>query len=251
MMRSTSVRIFSNDSPSSGARLGSCSRIVPGLSLGATRSCSMCSRKSAIQSASSCNCLRNSSGGVSPGAVIRDAGNPACKLSRCKRRLMGRQDCLPHGSPLKRKTETEVERAEIFELVRVRIYTVVEANRADRQLVTQTSTNCITHVVQPNVFGSGQKIAGISKDRALQFAENWERVFNIEDGKKFAADRVTVIIVRTEIALGEAAHGRGTAIEKTFVDGNFSRFVGPAVGKRMDNASTRTERDRRLAEPTL
>src|SRR5438874_2977722 len=251
MMPSMSPSILSNDSPSSGPCLGSCARIAPGLSSGATRSCSMCSRKSAIQSASSCNCLRNSSGGVSPGAVIRDAGNPACKLSRCKRRLMGRQDCLPHGSPSKRKAETEVERAEIFELVRVRIHTVVEANRADRQLVTQTSTNCITHVVQPDVLRRRQQIASVSKYGALQFAENWECIFNIEDGKKFSADRMTMIIVRAEIALGEAAHGRGAAIEKTFVDGKFSRFVGAAVGKRMDNASTRTERDRRLAEPTL
>src|SRR6266480_4168452 len=160
---------------------------------------------------------------------------------------------LPTGKrlQLKRKTETEVERAEIFKLVRVRIYTVVEANRADRQLVTETSTNCIAHVVQPDVLRRRQQIASVSKYGALQFAENWECIFNVEDGKKFSADRVTMIIVRAEIALGEAAHGRGTAIEKTFVDGKFSRFVGAAVGKRMDNASTRTERDRRLAEPTL
>src|SRR5436309_9371966 len=81
----------------------------------------------------------------------------------------------------KRKTETEVERAEIFELVRVRINTVVEANRADRQFVTQTSTNRIAHVVQPNVLGSRQEIASVSKYGALQFAENWKCVFNIED----------------------------------------------------------------------
>src|SRR6266576_2588776 len=240
---STSLRIFSNDSPSSGARLGSRSRIVPGLSSGATRSCSTCSRKSAIQSASSCNCLRNSSGGVSPGAVIRDAGNPACKLSRCKRRLMGRQDCLPHASPSKRKAETEVERTEIFELVRVRIYTVVEANRADRQLVTQTSTNRVAHVVQPDVLRRRQQIASVSKYGALQFAENRECIFNIEDGKKFSADRMPVIIMRAEIALGEAAHGRGAAIEKPFVDGNRSCLVGAAGGERINNAGTRTERD--------
>src|SRR6266536_6234625 len=156
--RSTSARIFSNDSPSSGPCAGSCARIAPGFSPGATRNDSIFSRKSATQSANSCSCLRNSSRGVSPGAVIRDAGNPACKFSRCKRRLMGRQDCLPHGSPLKRKTETEVERAEIFKLVRVRIYTVVEANRADRQLVTQTSTNRVAHIVQPNVLGGRQQI---------------------------------------------------------------------------------------------
>ena len=57
---------------------------------------------------------------------------------------------------LKRKPETEVERAEIFELVRIRIHTVVEANRANRQLVTQTRANRVAHVVQPNVLGAGQ-----------------------------------------------------------------------------------------------
>src|SRR5207244_11867822 len=115
--------------------------------------------------------------------------------------LMGRQDCLPHGSPLKREAETEVERAKIFELVRVRIYTVVEANRTDRQLVTQTSTNCIAHVVQPDVLRCRQQIASVSKDGALQFAENWECIFNVEDGRKFSADRMTMIIVRVEIAV--------------------------------------------------
>ena len=144
---------------------------------------------------------------------------------------------------LKRKTKAEVERAEIFELVRIRIHTVVEANRADRQLVTQTRTNRIAHIVQPNVLGGRQQIASVSKHSALQFAENWERVFNIEDGKKFAADWMTVIIMRAEIALREAAHGRRTAVEKTFVDGNRSCFVGAAISKRMDNPTAGAERD--------
>src|SRR6476659_8360655 len=104
---------------------------------------------------------------------------------------------------LKRKAETEVERAEIFELARVRIDTVVETNRADRQLVTQTTTNRVPHIAQPNVLGGRQQISSISKHRALQFAENRECVFNIEDGKKFSTDRVTVIVVRAEFALAE------------------------------------------------
>src|SRR4030095_2652824 len=143
----------------------------------------------------------------------------------------------------KRKAKTEVERAEIFELVRVRIHTIVEANWADRQLVTQTPTNRVAHVVQPNVLGGRQQIASVSKYGALQFAENWECIFNVEDGKKFSTDRMTMIIMRAEIALGEAAHGRGAAIEKPFVDGNRSCLVGAAVGERINNAGTRTERD--------
>src|SRR5215467_9067865 len=127
-----------------------------------------------------------------------------------------------------------MERAEIFELVGIRIYAVVEANRTDRQLVTQTRTNRIAHIVQPNVLGAGQQIASVSKHGTLQFAENWERVFHIEDGKKFAAHWMTMIIMRAEIALVEAAHRRRTAIEKAFVDGNLRRFIGAAVGKRMN-----------------
>src|SRR6476659_2407156 len=96
---------------------------------------------------------------------------------------------------LKRKAETEVERAEIFKLARVRIHTVVEANRADRQFVTQTSTNRVAHIAKPNVLRGRQQIASVGKHGALQFAENWECVFNIEDRKKFSADRVAVIIV--------------------------------------------------------
>ena len=72
-------------------------------------------------------------------------------------------DSIVASRRLKRKTETEVERAEIFELVRVRIYTVIEANRPDRQLVTQTSTNRVAHVVQPDVLRRRQQIASVSK----------------------------------------------------------------------------------------
>src|SRR4029450_636005 len=109
------------------------------------------------------------------------------------------QHRMPRLRPLKRKAETEVERAEIFEFVRIRIHTIVEANGADWQLVTQTTTNRVAHVVQPNVLGGWQQVASVSKHGALQFAQDWECVFNIEDGKKFSADRMTVIIVRAEM----------------------------------------------------
>lgn len=142
-----------------------------------------------------------------------------------------------------RKTKTEMERAEIFVGARVGVHSIIESNWTDWQLVTQTSTNRVAHVVQPNVLGAGQQIASVSKYGALQLAENWECVFNIEDGEKFSADRMTVIVVRAEIALGETPHGRGTPIEKTFIDGNGRCFVGAAVGQRMDNATARTERD--------
>src|SRR5262249_4256276 len=167
--------------------------------------------------------------------------------------LNSASDRMPHAGSMrslernavasKRKTETEMERAEIFEFVGIRIHAVVETNRTNRQLVTQTGTNRIAHIVQPNVLGGGQQIASVSKHGALQFAENWERVFNIEDGKKFAADWMTMIIMRAEITLAEAAYRRRTAVKKTFVDGNLRRFIRAAVGKRMDDATTGTERD--------
>src|SRR6476620_3742280 len=129
---------------------------------------------------------------------------------------------LPTGKrlQLKCKTETEVERTKIFELVRVRIHTVVETNRADRQFVTHTSTNRVAHITQPNVLGGRQQIASVGKHGALQFAENRECVFHVEDRKKFSANRMTVIIVRAEFALAETADRCGSAIEKPFVDGN-------------------------------
>lgn len=142
-----------------------------------------------------------------------------------------------------RKTKTEMERAEIFVGARVGVHSIIEPNWTDWQLVTQTSTNRVAHVVQPNVLGAGQQIASVSKYGALQLAENWECVFNIEDGEKFSADRMTVIIVRAEIALAETTYCCCPAVKKTFVDWNFRRFAGAAGGKRMDNAGTCAERD--------
>src|SRR5690349_3297638 len=106
--------------------------------------------------------------------------------------LMRRQIRCPQGEQLqlKCKTKTEVERAEIFELARVRIDAVIEANRPDGQLVTQTTANRVAHVAQPYVLGSGQQIASVSKYGTLQFAVNRECVFNIEHGEEFSADRV-------------------------------------------------------------
>src|SRR6185312_6429255 len=143
-----------------------------------------------------------------------------------------RQDCLRHVAS-KCKTETEMERAEIFELVRVRIHTVVETNRADRQLVTQAGTNRVAHVAQPNVLGGRQQIASVGKYSALQFAKNRECVFNIKDGKKLSADRMTVIVVRAEIAFAETANRCCSPVEESFVDRNGSRFVGAAGSERI------------------
>src|SRR2546423_726051 len=54
-------------------------------------------------------------------------------------------------SDSERKTETEMKRAKILELVRIGINTVIKTNRTHWQLVKQTSTNRVAHVVQPNI----------------------------------------------------------------------------------------------------
>src|SRR5262249_60140119 len=86
---------------------------------------------------------------------------------------------------------------------------------------------------------------------ARELPEMREGVSNIEDGKKFSADRMTVIIVRAEFAFAETAHGCGSAVKKTLVDGDGRSFVRTAVGKGMDDAGTRTKGDRRLVDPFL
>src|SRR4029077_9456262 len=107
---------------------------------------------------------------------------------------------------LKRKAETEVERTEVFEFVRIRIDNVIEANRANRHLVAQARANRVAHIAKANILRGRQEIPGISEYGALQFSENREGVFNIPDGIKFSPDGMTVIIVRTEIAFAETAH---------------------------------------------
>src|SRR6266576_5631243 len=134
-----------------------------------------------------------------------------------------------------------MKRAEILERTRIRIDAVIETNRADRELVAQASAYRITHVIQTNIFRRWQKVAGIHKDCALQFPENWERVLDVEYGIEFSTDGMTVIIVRAEIALAETPYSCGAAIIKAFVDRNRSRFVGAAGCKRMNNARASAE----------
>src|SRR5437667_6017494 len=136
-----------------------------------------------------------------------------------------------------------MKRAEIFVWARIGIDAVIEANRTHGQLVEQARAYGVSHIVETNVFRRRQKVAGIGEDSALQFSKNREGVFDVKHGKEFAADRMTVIIVRTEIAFAETAHGCGAAIEKTFVNRDRSRFVGTAGCERMDHPHACAERD--------
>src|ERR1041384_6852868 len=111
----------------------------------------MSCRKSAIQSASLCNCFRNSSGEVSPSAVIPDAATLPASLEGANEHW--RADRLPASRYLsKGKAKAEMERAEIFIRVRIGIHAVVETNRTNRQLVTQTCAYPITHIVYTDVL---------------------------------------------------------------------------------------------------
>src|SRR5450759_3179012 len=144
-----------------------------------------------------------------------------------------------------------MKRTEIFELVRIGIDAVIEANWADRKLVPQPRAYGVTHIVEANILRARKEITRIGEYRALQFSENRESIFGIKDSIEFSTDRMTVIIVRAKIAFAETAHGCRAANEKTFVDRNSSRFAGTAGRERMNNAYTSAERDRGLPEPAL
>src|SRR5205814_3849576 len=100
-------------------------------------------------------------------------------------------------------------------------------------------------------FGSGKKITGVEKGRALKFSVNRERVFDIKDRVKLAADGIAFGIKRAKRTLTETAHGGCAAIEKTFVDRECCRFVRAGVIERMLQPYARAKRERRLLKPAL
>ena len=126
-------------------------------------------------------------------------------------RLIGR---IGLGVILKREAKAEMEGAGIFARARVGIVAVIEPDRADRQFVAQPDADGVTHVIEAGgdarkrVVRVRQQIAGVEKDRAEQFAINRESVFDIEDGEELAADGM-IVVVRAEVAFGEAAHRVG------------------------------------------
>src|SRR5581483_919626 len=151
----------------------------------------------------------------------------------------------------KGETKTEMERAEVFEGPGVRIDPIIEANGTDGEFVAQACADGVSHVIEADLFSVWQKISRVGKQRALQFTQNLERVFDIEHGEKFAAHRVTVIIVRTKLALGETSHRRCSAIKETLVDGDRSCLAGAAAIERMNDSRPGAKRERALAEPAL
>ena len=149
----------------------------------------------------------------------------------------------------KRESEAEVERADVFIRALIRIVTVIHTNGADRQLITQTQANRVTHVVKSRIFCTHQQIAGIEKHRAQEFAVKWKGVFHIHDREKFTANRVIPQIMRTEIAFRKTSHGRAAAVKKALVNGKIELIICSAVGQRMDDPGARAKGQRGALEP--
>ena len=141
--------------------------------------------------------------------------------------------------------------ANVFARLPVGINSIIEPNRADRQFVTQAGADRVMHVINSGLFGCGQEIARVIKQRALEFAIDRKSVFEIEDGEKFAADRVALWIAWAEVALAITAHSGGAAIEETFVDRYGRCFIRARVIERVDKAGARTEGEQRLLKPLL
>src|ERR1017187_10305797 len=115
--------------------------------------------------------------------------------------------------PLEGEAKTELERANVFTGAPVGIVAVVKPDGTDREFVTQSQSYRVAHVIKTWIFGARQKIAGVKKRSALQFAVNRESVFHIEDGKELAANRI-VTVVWSEVALDEAVNGASPCAER-------------------------------------
>src|SRR5450755_3312897 len=144
--------------------------------------------------------------------------------------------------PLEGEAKTELERANVFTGAPVGIVAVVKPDGTDREFVTQSQSYRVAHVIKTWIFGARQKIAGVKKRSALQFAVNRESVFHIEDGKELAANRI-VTVVWSEVALDEAANGGTAAIEESFVDRNVRDPI--CATQAVNDASPCTERQQR------
>src|SRR5207253_247992 len=133
----------------------------------------------------------------------------------------------------------------IFARAPVRIIAIVEAYRTNRELVAQSQPHCIAHLLETSrntgerIARARQKIAGIKEGRAQQLAVKRESVLDIEDREELAADGIAAI-VRAEVALGKAAHGRAAAVKKSFVNRDGRRRV--VAAQAVDDAGPRAQR---------
>jgi len=144
-----------------------------------------------------------------------------------------------------------VERAKVFARLAIRIPSVIETDRSNRQLVTQAGAKGVTHVVNSGFLGRGKEIAGIEKQCALEFAVDRKCVFDIEDGVELAADRISFGIERAERALAETADAGRAAVEKALVNRERCWFIGTGVIERVNRAGAGPESERLLLKPAL
>src|SRR5690348_1836661 len=98
-----------------------------------------------------------------------------------------------------------MKRSEIFAFMPVGVVSVIETDRTDRQFVTQTNSERVTHVIETRMFRSGQKISRVEKCCALELSIDGERVLDIEDGVELASNRIALWIVRTKRSFAETA----------------------------------------------
>src|SRR5205085_12293852 len=112
-----------------------------------------------------------------------------------------------------------MEGAGIVAWTTVWVVTVVKPDGTNREFITQSQSNRVTHVVKAcrgarkRILRTGQEIAGVKKCRALQFPIDWESIFHIKDGEKFAANRIS-IVVWSKVSLAEAANRGVSTIKK-------------------------------------
>src|SRR5438309_7943179 len=100
-----------------------------------------------------------------------------------------------------------MKRAKVFARLAIRVPSVIEPDRTNRQFVTQAGAEAVAHVVHARLFGSGKKVAGVKEERALKLTINRKGVFHIKDREKFATDRISLRIRRAKLAFAETTHG--------------------------------------------
>ena len=110
-----------------------------------------------------------------------------------------------------------MERPALLVGARAGIHAVVEAQRADGELVAQAGAHSVAHVAEAGVVGV-HEIAGVDEDRALQCLPDGEDELGVEDRGELAAERVAERVLGPQLALGKAAHAAAAAIEEAHVD---------------------------------
>src|SRR5437762_7293558 len=144
-----------------------------------------------------------------------------------------------------------MKRAKVFSRRAIRVPSVIEPNRTNRQFVTQAAAERVAHVINAGLFGSGNQVAGVKKECALQLTVNRKRVFDVEGGIEFAADRISFGIMRAEVALTETAHSGSATVEEPLVDWQSGRLVRAGMVERMHDPDSCAESERRLLKPAL